>query len=60
MGVVAVVGQRDRGVVPAAPVAGLVAGDEQDRTPDRIEGEENANLAGSGGTWPELLHVVMA
>src|SRR5262249_51112992 len=52
MGVVAIVGERDGGVVPAPPVAGLVSGDQQDRSPYRIEGEQDAYFAGSGGAWP--------
>jgi len=35
----------DGGVVPPTPVAGLVTGDQQDRSSYRLEGEEDTDLA---------------
>jgi len=49
--VVTIVGQRYCGVVPAAPVTGLISSDQQDRSPDRLlaragtERGENAIIA---------------
>src|SRR5665811_36302 len=45
--VVAVVGDRDIVAVPLLPVAGLVAGNKQDRLPGRVEGEQDPDLGGA-------------
>jgi hypothetical protein len=59
LGVVALVRERDVRVVPALPVPRLVARNQQDRPPDRVEREQNADLRGSGRSWSQFFHVVM-
>ena len=56
----AFIGQSNRSVVPALPVACLVASDEEDRLPRGVEGKEHPHLAGAGRGRSEFLHIVVA
>src|SRR5687768_10606279 len=51
--------QRDVRVVPAVPVARLVARDQQDSASRRIEDEQDSHFARSGRARSELFHVVV-
>jgi lincosamide nucleotidyltransferase A/C/D/E len=48
-----------RRVSPARRLASSL-GDQQDRSPQRVEGGQDAKLAGSSGTWTECFHAVVA
>jgi hypothetical protein len=54
--VVKSVGAGDLALVPPLPVAGLVAPQQHDRVPARIEREQRAQVAADR---PDLLHVVV-
>ena len=47
-----------RGLVPPFPVSALVAGDEHDRLPPRVEREQDPDLRSPGRAGPKLLQVL--
>ena len=55
--VVEVVGDRDGALIPAAAVTTLVAAEQHDRAPFRVECEQRAQVTAEGA---QLLHVVVA
>ena len=53
-------GERDAFLVPLPPAPSFIPGDEEHGSSARVEGEQDAYLAASGGSGTELLQVVIA